>query len=97
MVPGASSARRNTMDQVPFQCLPTGVNLKRGDGGCLAEDSLWFRKVCMGRYYLIATQYKGLLLLWVGGCHLIANGVHIDIEIETDRQTDQQTAYSPLD
>jgi len=45
MVPGASAARRSVMQHVPFRCSWAPHMGKRSDGSCLAEDSLWFRKV----------------------------------------------------
>lgn len=42
MVPGASIARRSVLTEVPFPCNDV---LRRNDGGCLSEDSLWFRAV----------------------------------------------------
>eukprot|EP00285_Hemiselmis_virescens_P006075 CAMPEP_0173393062 /NCGR_PEP_ID=MMETSP1356-20130122/21885_1 /TAXON_ID=77927 ORGANISM="Hemiselmis virescens, Strain PCC157" /NCGR_SAMPLE_ID=MMETSP1356 /ASSEMBLY_ACC=CAM_ASM_000847 /LENGTH=679 /DNA_ID=CAMNT_0014351015 /DNA_START=168 /DNA_END=2207 /DNA_ORIENTATION=+ len=45
MVPGASTARKRVIQQVPFQCSRAVNTGKRSDGACLAEDSLWFRSV----------------------------------------------------
>ena len=40
MVPGASTVRRSAMAFIPFPCNSV---LRRSDGGCFSEDTLWLR------------------------------------------------------
>ena len=40
MVPGASTTRRGVMASLPFPCNSV---LRRSDGGCFSEDTLWLR------------------------------------------------------